>query len=233
MCQQPVEAPRYWETRSSSRIVLTFHGLGVLPHELAAHSDPEMWIEAARFEALLDRLPAGVELTFDDGFLSCLTIAVPALIARNLRARFFVTRGHLGLRGYLSERDLHNLIEAGMQIGSHGMRHRPWRRLDYRALVEEIFETKDCLEQIVQGPVTEAACPFGEYDRQTLAALRRAGMKRVYTSDRLPAKLGSWIVPRYTLRASETLENWIGIVHQREPAFPWLRRIRAAAKRWR
>ena len=71
-----------------------------------------------------------------------------------------------------------------MGIGCHGMRHRPWRGLGETALHEEHVEAKAMLEQVVERPVTEAACPFGSYDRRVLRSLRGSGYRRVYTSDR-------------------------------------------------
>ena len=54
-------------------------------------------------------------------------------------------------------------------------------------------------------PVTSAACPFGAYDRQVLAALRRHGYSQVFTSDRRRARLGDWLQPRYSIRRNDTV----------------------------
>ena len=42
-------------------------------------------------------------------------------------------------------------------------------------------------------PVTEAACPFGSYDRCVLRSLRRHGYQRAYTSDPGTTRLHDWI----------------------------------------
>lgn len=184
-------------------LVLTFHGVGE-PEVCGADFDPEMWIPHERFLELLGAIPPEVIITFDDGFASCWELAIPALQERGLKAHFFVTEGKLGSNGYLSLRQVKDISLAGMTIGSHGMRHRPWRKLDGAALHEEIFEAKERIEAIIGTSVTEAACPFGAYDRRALNALKRSGIERVYTSDRAIPISNSWIIPRYTIRRSDT-----------------------------
>ena len=51
--------------------------------------------------------------------------------------------------------------------------------------------------------VIEAACPFGSYDRRVLGELRRAGYRKVYTSDRGPAGRGDWLQPRNTVNCGD------------------------------
>ncbi len=55
--------------------------------------------------------------------------------------------------------------------------------LDDHDLKQELVEAKDRLEQMICKPITEAACPWGGYDRRVLAVLRRSNYQRVFTSD--------------------------------------------------
>jgi len=192
-----------------------------------------MWIDKRKFEELIDIVSPNVCLTFDDGFDSCWDVALPILEEKGMTAKFFVTVWHIGRKGYLTDEQLRDMRRAGMEIGTHGMFHRSWQGLGPRGLQEEIFEAKDQLEQILGTVVTEAACPFGAYDRRCLDALRRAGMRRVFTSDRLPANLNRWLIPRYTIRASDAEDDWKRIINYQEPVLPWLRRAKIALKRWR
>lgn len=168
--------------------------------------DPEMWITEEQFEQTLELLTPKTCLTFDDGFGCCWDIAFPAIQRRGMVAKFFVTVGNLGKQGYLKEDQVREMSRAGMLIGTHGMHHRPWRKLNENAMHEEIFEAKERLETLLEGPVREAACPFGAYDRRTLDALRNSGIQTVYTSDRALPESNFWIVPRYTIRKSHTPE---------------------------
>ncbi len=117
-----------------------------------------------------------------------------------------------------------------MRIGSHGMRHRAWRGLDDAALGEELVAAKQELERVLGAPVTEAACPFGSYDRRVLAALRRAGYRHVFTSDRGAARRGEWLQARNTIHAGDDGETVRGVLARRDSLG---RRAKLTAKRWR
>jgi peptidoglycan/xylan/chitin deacetylase (PgdA/CDA1 family) len=91
-----------------------------------------------------------------------------------------------------------------MEIGSHGMRHRPWRGLDERALDEELLQAKTALEDVVGRPVTRAACPFGAYDRRVIRAARDAGFQHVYTSDRGTTQLADFLQARNSIGPGDT-----------------------------
>ena len=70
-----------------------------------------------------------MRITFDDGNRSDVDVALDALRERNLQATFFVLAGRLGSRGSVDADGLRALDSDGMTIGTHGMDHRPWRRL--------------------------------------------------------------------------------------------------------
>ena len=62
---------------------------------------------------------------------------------------------------------------------------------------------RDRLATVTGAPVDAAACPRGQYDRRVLTDLRRQGYTRVYTSDRRPARAGSWLQPRFSVRRDD------------------------------
>lgn len=216
-----------------ARIWLTAHGVGTPPADGIDDVDPEMWMAADNFERLLDSIGHDVPLTFDDGFVSCWDIAFPALVRRNLTAKFFVIVGLLGRKGYMLKEHLREMRSAGMEVGTHGMYHRRWLRMDAATSSEEIPQAKEQLEDILGETVTEAACPFGRYDRASLRALRQANIRRVYTSDAVPANPDNWLIPRYTIRASHTPDDIERIVSGRETWKAWLQRGKILLKQWR
>jgi peptidoglycan/xylan/chitin deacetylase (PgdA/CDA1 family) len=65
------------------------------------------------------------------------------------------------------------------------------------------------LGEIVAGEITEAACPFGSYDRRVLRALRAAGYRRVFTSDGGPHASGAWLSSRTTVNRNRPLQHWL------------------------
>jgi peptidoglycan/xylan/chitin deacetylase (PgdA/CDA1 family) len=216
-------------------INLTFHGVGGVDRALDP-GEADVWVSRERFLAVLDAAEGrdDVRITFDDGNASDLELALPALQARGLSATFFVVAGRLGTDGFLDADGVRELQAAGMTIGSHGMRHRPWRELDDRALHEELVESKRMLEAVVDGPVAEAACPFGSYDRRVLRLLRGAGYRRIYTSDRGLARRGEWVQTRNSVHAADGDRLLDEIVAAQRPLHRALRgRAKQLVKRWR
>jgi peptidoglycan/xylan/chitin deacetylase (PgdA/CDA1 family) len=215
--------------------ILNFHGLGSRPPGLSA-GEAECWLDQSFFEAILDlvRERKDVLITVDDSNESDYTIALPALQARNLRARFFAVAQRLDQMGYLSTTQLQALAAAGMAIGSHGLRHRRWAGLNEEDLHEELVEARQRLEQVVGRPVREAACPFGAYDRHVLRALRHLGYERIYTSDEGPTFDGLWTQPRNTIRLTHDLAYIQRITSGTPAGFQkLLRDIKLKLKQWR
>ena len=216
-------------------INLTFHGVAD-PGRPFEPGEADVWVSRRRFTAVLDAIAGrdDVRLTFDDGNASDLRHALPALADRDLHATFFVVAGRLGTRGFLAATGVRTLADAGMAIGCHGMRHRPWRALDDRALREELVHARHRLEDVVQRPVAEAGCPFGSYDRRVLAWLRRAGYERVFTSDRGSAPAKAWLQARNSVGAADDAGVLGAIAAADRRALAGLpRRAKLAVKRWR
>jgi peptidoglycan/xylan/chitin deacetylase (PgdA/CDA1 family) len=193
-------------------LILTFHGLGEPPHSVP-ESEREVWIPLGWFEAIIDALPRnGVALAFDDGNASDVQSALPALARRRMVACFFPLTGRIGSAGYLSANDIAELSAAGMKIGSHGLHHRNWRALTGAELQEELVMSRAVLAEVANADITDAACPFGAYDRRVLRALRAAGYTRVFTSDGGTHAVGSWLCSRTTIVRSRPLQDWLDLV---------------------
>jgi peptidoglycan/xylan/chitin deacetylase (PgdA/CDA1 family) len=215
---------------SDRAINLTFHGIGD-PGRSLEPGESGVWVTEERFLAILDSIEGrdDVRITFDDGNASDVEHALPALARRGLTATFFVVAGRLGTPRFLDAGGVRELAAAGMQIGSHGMRHRPWCGLDDATLREEHIDARAILEQILERPVTQAACPFGSYDRRVLRSLRRSGYRHVYTSDRGTAHAHDFLQARNSLGPHDE-----PVVLDRIPARNNLMRTaKLAVKRWR
>ena len=214
-------------------INLGFHGVGTPERELEP-DEQQYWVDAELFGELLDTaldLPE-VRLTFDDGNASDLSVALPMLLERGLTAAFFVIAGRLGQPGSLAADDVRALADAGMTIGTHGMRHRPWRFLDEEGYREELDAARELLEAAAGARIEEAACPYGAYDRKALRALKQRGFRRVYSVDRRPARRDAWLQPRYVIRRSDTADTVRGFGAESVPRTVVLAG-KSAVKRWR
>ena len=186
--------------------IFTFHGLGT-PEGQLADGEEDYWLDPSFFEAILDRVKdrEDVYITFDDCNSSDFHIALPLLTKRNLGAAFFVVSDRIDLDGFMTSEQVRELVRAGMTIGSHGTRHRRWATLRAADLNEELHASRSTLESVVRQTVSEAACPFGSYNRRVLLALRAAGYTRVYTSDQGPADEHEWLSARNTIVRSHTM----------------------------
>ena len=181
---------------------MIFHGIGTPSTDVSAE-ERDVWVEEARFKSILPVIEGRMDvcITVDDGYISDLDIVAPALKERNLRASFFVSVGLLGQSGYMSKSDVRQLAEADFVIGSHGMEHVDWRKLDDKELIAEVRDSREILEQMLGHSVWEVSCPFGSYDFRVLRFLKKAGYRRVYTSDRGGASQQAWLQARNTIHA--------------------------------
>lgn len=191
-----------------SLLILTFHGLGPPPRE-PQPGEADCWLEQEAFEEVLDLVVGQphVRLTFDDGNASDAETALPLLTQRSLTATFFVCSNLVDQPTYLSRNQLRELRQTGMRIGSHGADHVSWRNLSPERFRQEVVESRRALEQMCGVPITDASCPFGEYDSHVLSGLRQAGYKCVYTSDDGTCREGDWLKARTTVLRRSPLSS--------------------------
>jgi peptidoglycan/xylan/chitin deacetylase (PgdA/CDA1 family) len=215
---------------------LCFHGIGTPGRELEPN-EHLCWVTVEQFEEMLAVVAAypSLRLTFDDGNASDVAVALPALLRGGLRGEFFVLAGRLGQPGSLDTDDVRTLAEAGMIVGSHGMRHRAWRLLDTPALEDEMVTAAAVLAEATGRPVRHAACPFGAYDRTVLRELRRRGYTRVYTVDGGPARPDRWLQSRYVIGCTDTPRMLERLAQDPDGGRgrATVRAAKSAIKRWR
>ena len=218
-------------------IALNFHGIG-MPRRSLEPGEAPYWIAPELFEAILDRIAvhperARIRITFDDGNRSDLTVALPALRARDLRADFFVLSGRLGEAGSLDAAGITALLEAGMGVGSHGIAHVPWDSLSPDALRDELVGSKASLEAVCRRTVTSAGIPFGRWSRAVLKGLRAAGYAEAWSSDGGVAQEGDFPMARTSVRADLDLSGIDAVLAGRmDPARRLRRALGVARKRW-
>lgn len=186
-------------------INICFHGIGT--GEEREPGGANYWIGRDLFLGVVDDLRdrADVRISFDDGNASDIEVGLPALLERGLLATFFPLAGRLGESSSLGVDDLRLLRSSGMGIGTHGWAHIPWRGLTPEQQRRELVEAREVLAEASDGPIDEAALPLGRYDRALLARLREHGYRTVYSSDRYPTRPATWLQPRYSVTAGDTV----------------------------
>ena len=191
---------------------LMFHGLGPIPGFIG-EAEARYWLPTQTFARILEAVRAHpAEITFDDGNLSDVEIALPLLKEAGLAAAFFIPTDRIGLPGYVSEADIHTLQEAGMHVGSHGCAHIRWTQVSDEAVAQDVGRSIERLSAILGERVHTVAVPFGDCDLRVLRVLRRLGVGRVYTSFRGPSARDAWLVRRDCIMADmtqDTIQNLI------------------------
>lgn len=189
-------------------INICFHGIGSCARERET-GESRYWIPEERFTDILDVVQdhPGVRLSFDDGNVSDIAIALPALMKRGLTATFFVVASRLDDADSLSAADLKQLRAAGMTIGSHGWSHIPWRHLNASRQHQEFVEARNTLADASDGSIDQVALPLGRFDRSVLGALKRQGYRTVFSSDRLPANPSAWLQGRFSVTRDDTADT--------------------------
>lgn len=209
--------------------ILNFHGIGA-PSRPFDPGEAPYWISRDAFAAILGMIAgrpdrARIGLTFDDGNESDVEIALPLLRQARARATFFLLAGRLDKPGFVDRAGVRALREGGMAIGSHGWSHVDWRSLDEAGRRREFVEARAMVADAAGAPVSEAAVPFGAYDRKVLRALLRADYAAIYTSDGGAAG-GGPVFARTSIRSDMTVRDVEAVLDGREPL---LRRLRRAA----
>ncbi|MBB1246197.1 polysaccharide deacetylase family protein [Streptomyces durbertensis] len=129
-----------------------------------------------------------VGLTFDDGYADFLEEALPVLRRHECTATVFVLPGLLGKdnswdplgprKPLLTAEGIRAVARAGMEIGSHGLRHENLTEAataDDEVLRRETAYSRQLLRDIT-GRAPEGYCyPYGAVDARAVEAVRRAG----------------------------------------------------------
>ena len=125
-----------------------------------------------------------VGLTFDDGYTDFARHALPVLQRFGFGATVFVIAGRLGgdnawdpegpRKPLMSAGQVRDLAQAGIEIGSHGLRHirLPAAR---HALAEEVGGSRRILQEITGEPVGGFCYPYGDLDAEAVARVRDTG----------------------------------------------------------
>jgi len=156
--------------------------------------------------ATLQRIAAGETppgrhafLTFDDGFVDTVTMALPLMSERGLTGLAFVLPGHLDkgapldwpeVAGEAARRPqlmqsmdwsmLEKLVEAGWEIGSHTMSHPRLPGLADEELAQELLDSRRVIEARL-GRCDLLAYPFGDWDERVARAASAAGYSFAFT----------------------------------------------------
>ena len=138
------------------------------------------FLDWQRYGATLS--PKSLVLTFDDGYAAHGDTVLPLLAERGMSAVFFISAGLVGREGYLSMSDVERMGKMGMEIGSHGLSHRPLPLMSDDELRRELSLSRSILREGTGHPVDLLSAPRGVCSRRVREFAARAGYRAVCTS---------------------------------------------------
>ena len=156
--------------------------------------------------------PGALSLTFDDGYISQYTSAVPALNARGLRGTFFIITSFPG--DCVTWDNLRTMASMGHEIGSHTITHPDLATLSSSAAENEISASQAAINAQIPGQkCVTFAYPFGSYNSSVEALVKKyylaargvAGTLNDASTD--PFGEGGYDVSTYTVWEMEGLAD--------------------------
>jgi peptidoglycan/xylan/chitin deacetylase (PgdA/CDA1 family) len=150
-----------------------------------------------------------VILTFDDGYVETLTHAAPLLKEYGFTATCYVVSGRIGAhndwdrgqyrretRRLMSFEQIHDWLDAGMEIGAHSCSHPRLPDLAAADADREIAECRADLRMRFGADVDHFCYPFGSFNPDIVALVKRAGYASAVSTQRGVAR---WPESRYCL----------------------------------
>lgn len=110
-----------------------------------------------------------VSVTFDDGWESVTSGAVPILDKHHIRTTQYIISSvaAASVTDYMNFGTIKRLRQAGHEIGSHSLTHCNQTTLDTNTLEDNAKRSKQILEDQGLGPVKSFAYPLGQYNEKT------------------------------------------------------------------
>jgi peptidoglycan/xylan/chitin deacetylase (PgdA/CDA1 family) len=188
-------AGQYWDLRQPGAVALLYH-------RVAATSGDKYTMSVKQFEGEMDLLARqGYEtvlprdllsrgrgggpqkeviLTFDDGTADHFDVVYPILRRHGYKAVFFVVAKYIDFPGSLTRKQIEEMSEGGMEIGSHSYSHPFLDELPYQQVREELAKSKEDLEAISGSDVVSFAPPGGWWNASVLRAAKDVGYRTFF-----------------------------------------------------
>ena len=156
------------------------------------------WLKISGKEAIL---------SFDDGEMNNYSCAFPILKELGFNAYFFIIVKRVGNDGYMGWKELKELTQAGMIIGSHGLSHEILTNLKDSHVIEELKASKECLEGNLGIPINTFSVPRGFYNDKIIQMAYTAGYTQIFISEKIGGST-SVCTPRTAVKSNWSLKRF-------------------------
>ncbi|MET0572638.1 MAG: polysaccharide deacetylase family protein [Pedobacter agri] len=129
-----------------------------------------------------------VIISFDDCPSALFDFAIPELLRRKMKAVFYMPSQHVGGINIwdieehamesvelMSAEQLKELVNLGMEIGSHGERHIRLNLIAEQEAFQDISNSKKTLESLLKTKIYSFAYPYGKIPEKYSSLLSKAG----------------------------------------------------------
>jgi peptidoglycan/xylan/chitin deacetylase (PgdA/CDA1 family) len=187
----PILTYHYVRQPPSMKNDLMGYRLSVSPADFTAQMD---WLSANGFHPVdfddvrayfagRQPLPAKpLVITLDDGYADLYTTAYPILKAHDFKAVAYIVSSFVGQPRYVTPAQIVEMDRSVIQIGSHTVDHANiGGRASYGTAMWQLTESKRFLEKLLDHPVLDFAYPSGQFNAQTVAAVKQAGYDTAVT----------------------------------------------------
>ena len=155
-----------------------------------------------------------VSLTFDDGWASQYTNALPILQDTNIKATFYIisdaARDSWG--DYMNAKQVLHINDLGHEIGSHTATHPDLTAISSTEAAVEIERSKKDLESLLGSKkVRTFTYPYDHYNDKIIELVKRAGYESAHEGDdlqgRQPVEFNTSLTDRYLLQSAVPTKN--------------------------
>ena len=114
-----------------------------------------------------------ITVTFDDGWESTYTQALPLLQKYGIPSTQYVLSGTADDKNYMSFKQMINAQKAGHDIQCHSIDHANLTTVDHAKLIKELTECKTVLDSKLHTTIKDFASPYGASNATTIAAIKK------------------------------------------------------------
>lgn len=164
-----------------------------------------------------------VGITFDDGYRNVFQYALPVLQELGFTStNYFVAHQLDGGNVWdyekkiphsdlMSAEEMKLWAQAGQEVGSHTLDHVHLPEVPLQVAYQQIADSKNKLESMIDQPVTAFCYPYGDESPQVRQMVRQAGYLNATTTERGLARVSDDMfgLPRVTVSRSTTIFRFL------------------------